>query len=562
MFKLTKQLVLLFFIGLIAVKSLYAADFIDYQTRIVGGSQIEMQEAPSTVALLNVNRLYQTGSYYQSQFCGGTVIAAQWVVTAAHCLLSPTGTVTQAEDIAVLMGSSDLDNPVNQPVGVTRVITHERYSGATHANDIALLQLEYSAVVPVTPLDTRVTTINDIGLIAGWGALAQANSVGEQFFPTQLQGAYVRMIPGAECEQLFQAYAGQVDEFNLCAGLPEGGVDSCQGDSGGPMYRFDSNNPAALTLAGVVSWGHGCADASAPGVYVRVAAYQSWINQYTNSSSSATTVGQTELTTIQSPVAVAASSSNVQGGSNSVLTTRDIPQGGASGFVMTFLLGLVGILRLKPRKQSARHKVVSKEGVVDTQSATVADEGQEAGLQARSLEERWVTQLDWLRTYPVGLCSVVAIVLVVALPPADGAAHSEISQVLELHHLVEGKHRDTVLAGAQRLWEQTPTCTVVRTGYGVGRRAFFMENCGFSVKRDNMICGAHPTWVDYRFLENELIQVSLAFGHVRDEDSYRECVKSLSLQTPVLAHQAIDVDEQLTTSISNTVAMSHLHRIQ
>ncbi len=559
MIKSTKQLVQLIFFCLIATKSLYAADLIDYQTRIVGGAQIQIQEAPSTVALLNIDRLYQTGSYYQSQFCGGTVIAAQWVITAAHCLISPTGSVTQAQDIAVLMGSSDLDNPVNQPVGVTRVITHERYDGRTNANDIALLQLEYAAVVPSTPLDTQNTTINDLGLIAGWGALAEANSAGEQFFPRQLQGAYVRMIPGAECEQIFQAYAGQIDDSNLCAGLPEGGVDSCQGDSGGPMYRFDSSNPAALTLAGVVSWGHGCADASAPGIYMRVAAYQSWINGHTNSS--ATTTGQTELTSVQTPTPVTGNPSSVPDGSNSVLTSRNISQGGASGIVMTCLLGLIGFLRLKTRNQDANHNVVDTDGVADTTSRKIAEEGQDIERCAKNLDERLVTQLDWLGAYPVGLCSVIAIVLVVALPPADGAAH-ELPQALALHQLVDGKDRDTVLTGAQKLWEQTPTCTVVRTGYGVGRRAFFMENCGFSVQRENTICGALPTWVDYRFLENELIQVSLVFGLVKDEDSYRECVKSLSLQSPVMAHQAIFVDEQLTTRISNAEAMSQIHRIQ
>ncbi len=560
MFKSTKQLVQLLIVGLIATKSLYAADSIDYQTRIVGGSQIQMQEAPSTVALLNINRLYETGSYYQSQFCGGTVIAAQWVITAAHCLFTPTGAATPAQDVAVLMGSSDLDNPVNQPVGVTRVITHERYDARTKSNDIALLQLEYAAVVPATPLDTQITTINDLALIAGWGALAEVDSAGQQFFPKQLQGAYVRMIPGAECEQLFQAYAGQVNDFNLCAGLPEGGVDSCQGDSGGPMYRFDSNNPTALTLAGVVSWGHGCADASAPGVYMRVAAYQSWINRHTNSS--VTTTGQTELTPVQLPTSVTGSPSSDLGGSNSVLTARDLSQGGASGIVMTFLLGLIGFLRLKTRNQNAINCLVNTGGVFDAKSAKDAKEDQGAVLGAKDLDERMVNQLDWLRTCPVGVCSVVAVVLIVALPPADGAAHDNAPQALELHQLVKGKHRDTVLMGAQKLWAQTPTCTVVRTGYGVGRRAYFMENCGFSVQRENTICGAHPTWVDYRFLENELIQVSLAFGLVRDGDSYRECMKSFSMQTPVLAHQAIVVDEQLTTSISNTEAMSHIHRIQ
>ena len=60
----------------------------------------------------------------------------------------------------------------------------------------------------------------------------------------------------------------------ICAGLEEGGKDSCQGDSGGPLV---SGN----VLAGIVSWGYGCAVAGYPGVYTEVAHFSNWINQNT-----------------------------------------------------------------------------------------------------------------------------------------------------------------------------------------------------------------------------------------------------------------------------------------
>lgn len=61
----------------------------------------------------------------------------------------------------------------------------------------------------------------------------------------------------------------------FCAGYGEGGIDSCQGDSGGPIVYNG-------TLLGLVSWGHGCARANAPGVYTKVANYITWIHDHTN----------------------------------------------------------------------------------------------------------------------------------------------------------------------------------------------------------------------------------------------------------------------------------------
>ena len=65
-----------------------------------------------------------------------------------------------------------------------------------------------------------------------------------------------------------KAYSGFENQTQICAGYPQGRVDTCQGDSGGPM--FGRNAVGALRVVGATSYGEGCARPSKPGVYARV----------------------------------------------------------------------------------------------------------------------------------------------------------------------------------------------------------------------------------------------------------------------------------------------------
>lgn len=241
--------------------------------RIVGGEPVNRGEMPWQVS---IQMKYGSSG---SHFCGGTLIAKSWVLTAAHCTRE-----LDYENVVVVTGAWDLKEP-NTEYKVTKII-RAPYNPDTLQHDLALLKLNVKNPVSsverenqkAVPISLESRTEVDTGkrcTISGWGKVKYGGSL-----PHILMAADVEVRSDEDCTEMFGGRSFySVFSTNLCAGGRE--TDACQGDSGGPLVCCDNSTSevSSCRISGVVSWGIGCATEGIPGVYTEVAHYIDWVKK-------------------------------------------------------------------------------------------------------------------------------------------------------------------------------------------------------------------------------------------------------------------------------------------
>ncbi|XP_010223633.1 PREDICTED: coagulation factor X-like [Tinamus guttatus] len=230
-------------------------------TRIVGGDECLLGECPWQAVLINEGG---------EEFCGGTILNENYILTAAHCM-------NQSKEITVVVGEVDREEEEHSETmhTVDKIFVHSKYVAETYDNDIAIIKLkepitfsEYviPACLPETDFANEVLMNQKSGMVSGFGREFEGGRLSKKL--------KVLQVPYVDRNTCKQSTNFEITDNMFCAGYETEQKDACQGDSGGPHV---TKYKETYFITGIVSWGEGCARKGKYGIYTKLSRFLRWV---------------------------------------------------------------------------------------------------------------------------------------------------------------------------------------------------------------------------------------------------------------------------------------------
>ncbi|MDD2816246.1 MAG: serine protease [Thiotrichaceae bacterium] len=238
--------------------------------RIINGRAATSHQWEWMVALIDNNQPHVV----PVEICGASLIAADWLLTAAHCMEGES-----IYSLSAWIGDVDLSSISAERIAFKRIIVHPQFKNDNNnppENDIALVQLTRPAtqgILRISNAYNPASFAENAAVVMGWGT----TSTYQDNYPLMLQQTTVPITSNALCNNIY-AYNGKITDSMVCAGFSQGGTDACTGDSGSPLVvQTSANNSNIWQQVGIVSYGEGCAQPNRYGVYTRVSSFENFI---------------------------------------------------------------------------------------------------------------------------------------------------------------------------------------------------------------------------------------------------------------------------------------------
>ena len=253
---------------LLASAAALAADAQDYQAQVVGGTAVPDGQYSFMAALMYTPH---PGNDYDEQFCDGSLIDQDSVLTAGHCVRG-----IPVEALEVTVGRTVLSSDQGQKRSVINKFAHPNYNPNTRAPDAAVLKLSspVSGIAPIelaTRSQAHLERPGRFATVAGWGNTIRQPPDGSNRFnkSDRMREARVPLVSDSSANEIYDRYfrrpTGYIPPIMVAAGKED--KDTCQGDSGGPLFAKTPNGPRQI---GITSVGAGCGARGYPGVYTEV----------------------------------------------------------------------------------------------------------------------------------------------------------------------------------------------------------------------------------------------------------------------------------------------------